>query len=483
MTTNDRGMTRRGFLGRILQGGAALGLGAAALGGSGTLSRLARAAGEAPQAGAPDRHYIFCYFSGGWDVLLSLDPRDPQVFTGSTLAATRIQPAYELLQNNTNLPYRDVLGDGSMFLGPYVGELADQADRLCVVRGMSMDTLTHEVGRRRFLTGRPPSGLAARGSSTDTWLAARLGADQPVPNLSIRVESYNYGDLPNYATALRTNGIDDLLRVLRPTGATLDDLQTAQLDALIQNAAECPTGRRSEIWTAAALARTKSREMVAGDLSSLFDFRANTPSMQALRAHYGFTTSQLGSSGAMAAMAATAIMSGVSRAVSIGITSRSLDTHFANWQTDQGPTQAEAFTAVARLMTHLESVAYPDDSGDSWLDRTVIVGFSEFSRTPLLNAQGGRDHWLGNSCFLAGAKIAGGRVIGGSSNIGMNPLPVDLASGVACALDADHAVPCPVGGGVEVVRPEHILQALYREIGMTEDQPDLRVKPLTAIFA
>ena len=45
------------------------------------------------------------------------------------------------------------------------------AQKICVVRGMSMETLTHEAGRRRFITGKPPSGLLARGSSGATWLA------------------------------------------------------------------------------------------------------------------------------------------------------------------------------------------------------------------------------------------------------------------------------------------------------------------------
>ena len=38
-----------------------------------------------------------------------------------------------------------------------------------------------------------------------------------------------------------------------------------------------------------------------------------------------------------------------------------------------------------------------------------------------------------------------------------------------------------VEDGGEVIRPEHILQALYEEIGLTTE-PDLRVAPLTAIF-
>ncbi|MCB9732864.1 MAG: DUF1501 domain-containing protein [Deltaproteobacteria bacterium] len=480
MTT--RTLSRRGFL----KGGCALGLGAAAFGGVRALETLARAASTGgAAAGVPDRHYIFCYFSGGWDLLLSLDPRDPQVFTNGNLATTRIQPAYEELATPPASPYRDVLRDGSMYLGPYVGELAGQASRLCVVRGMSMDTLTHEVGRRRFLTGRPPSGLQARGSSTDTWLAARLGADEPIPNLSIRVESFNVGDQPNYASALQTNGLDDLLRVLQPSGPLLGSTQDRELDELLAAAAACPEAEGSSFWQGAELSRQKATQMVSGGLFAPFDFRSNAADVVALRDHYGFTSSSAGlqSPGAMAAMAATAIMKGVSRAVSVRINSVSLDTHFDNWSTDQGPAQEAGFTAIARMMQHLQSVPYPDGSGASWLDRTVIVGFSEFMRTPMLNTNGGRDHWLANSCFLAGGDIAGGKVIGASSNMGMNPMPVDLATGTACALDADMVTACPEElGKTSIIRPEHILQALYHEVGVTSDEPDLRVPPLTALF-
>lgn len=478
---SGEGISRRG----ILRGGAALALGGAALGGTGALSRLARAAAT-PTDGVPDRYYIFCYFGGGWDILMSLDPRDPAVFANGNMATTRIQPNYEQISSvPVATPYQDVLGDGSMFLGPFMGELAAQAHRLCVVRGLSMDTVTHEVGRRRFLTGKPPSGLTARGSSTDTWFASKLGAEAPVPNLSIRVESYNTGNLPNYATALRTNGIDDLLRVLKPAGPTLGSLEERQLDLLLAHTAACPEAERSALWRSSETSRSKAQQMVTQGLSSLFDFRANTPEMLALRDLYGINgtgATALRSSAAMAAMAATAIMSGTSRAVSVQIVSRSLDTHFTNWATDQGPTQAEAFTAIARMMNHLDATPHPDGSGDSWLDRTVIVGFSEFSRTPLMNSNGGRDHWLVNSCLLAGGNIAGGKVVGASSNIGMNPLPIDLQTGAPCALDPQLAVACPEEPGIEVVRPEHVLQALYHEIRMTDDPADLRVAPLNAIF-
>ncbi|MCC6625000.1 MAG: DUF1501 domain-containing protein [Deltaproteobacteria bacterium] len=476
------GITRRGFLSTSLFAG--LGAAAATFGGAAALRRLARAASSPIATTSEDRYYIFLYFSGGWDQLLALDPRDPAVFGNAQMATTRIQPAYELT-NAVGSPLRDALGDGSMMLGPFVGELAQQAHRIAVIRGMSMDTLTHEVGRRRFLTGRPPSGLSARGSSTDTWLAARLGEAEPIPNLALNMESYNKGDLPTYASALRTASFEDLLRALRADG-TPDALIERELDALLAESAACPGAQASPFLVKTEAARGKARDMVTGGLDRLFDFAANTPEMIALRARYGIngtSTAALSSAGARAALAATAIMGGVARVVSVTINPAGLDTHFANWQTDHGPNLQAGMTAAARLIDHLATSEHPDGSGDSWLDRTVVVGFSEFSRTPLVNPNGGRDHWLTNSCFVAGGNVRGGRVIGASSNNSMLPLPVDLETGRACTLDDARTLACPDEPGVaEIVKPEHVLQTLYHEIGVTDDSPDLRVRPLRALL-
>ena len=62
-------LTRRQFLTRT-----SMALGAMGLQGA-WFRNLAHA------ATATDHYYVFCYFEGGWDHLLGLDPRDPAVFT------------------------------------------------------------------------------------------------------------------------------------------------------------------------------------------------------------------------------------------------------------------------------------------------------------------------------------------------------------------------------------------------------------------
>lgn len=70
--------------------------------------------------------------------------------------------------------------------------------------------------------------------------------------------------------------------------------------------------------------------------------------------------------------------------------------------------------ALADLIRHL------DASGR--LERTLVGVVTEFGRSPRMNRDGGRDHWPGVfSVALAGAGIAGGQVVGGSSPDGMEP--------------------------------------------------------------
>ena len=451
-------MNRRDFL----VGSAAVG-GMTAFGGLGPAARLARADGH-----GADRYWIFCYFSGGWDTLLSLDPRDPRAFNDEVLGTTRIQPAYELLDDDAN--DGSLVDAGGHVFGPYIGDLRNHVDKMAVIRGMSMETLTHEAGRRRFITGKPPSGLLARGSSGATWLAGMFGEQELIPNLSVRVETYNV-DNPTYATGLSVNSVPDLLRALRADTTALGDLELRQIDQMLRDAAACDRNRGSAVYQSAEDARLQVDAMVSSGVDVLFDFQARTPEMEALRDHYGIgangiATLQTGE--AQGAMAVTALTAGVSRAVSIQVAA-GLDAHYDEWTTDHGPGQQRGFNVVARMIEDLQSRQY-EDTGSTWLDHTTIVGFSEFGRTAMLNANLGRDHSLTTSCFVAGAGIAGGTVIGKSSDVGMAPYGCDLVTGQ----------PTPTG---EIIKPEHVYRALMHDVGVEGDPADLRVDPLLALLS
>jgi hypothetical protein len=476
MAMNDDGsptsrMGRRSLLRRVLLAGGATVLGA---GGLGTLAQLARGNDHA----VDDRFYVFAYFAGGWDTLLGIDPRDPGVFDEDAVGATRIQPGY-LQQAAAQFQAAPARVPGTeIVLGPAARPLDVAADRLTLVRGMSMETLTHEVGRRRFLTGKPPAGLQARGSAGSAWLASRLEASL-IPNLSVRVESFN-PELPNDLSALRVTSSGDLVAILRRANPVLDPQVEAAIGALHQDQAECDRSLGSPILRASESARRRMRAVLDADLQSLFDFGVDPTTIEdpALRAkmallheHFQLAGASGSSPQAQAAIAAQALANGVARVITIEAAG-GLDTHFDDWNDEQGARQYQGFEAIAALVRYLRAVPY-GTSGESMLDRTVIVGFSEFMRTPLLNARGGRDHWLTNSCFLIGGNVRGGQVIGASSDTGMQPQPVNLETG--------EVVSDPSAG--EVIRPEHIWRTLLVDAGMEEDLADLRVGPIPALIA
>jgi uncharacterized protein (DUF1501 family) len=77
------------------------------------------------------------------------------------------------------------------------------------------------------------------------------------------------------------------------------------------------------------------------------------------------------------------------------------------------------------------------------LDSTLIVWMGEFGRTPVINSNGGRDHFpLAWSTVLAGGGIRGGQVIGRTADDGMEvqdrPVSeIDLHGTICLALGLD----------------------------------------------
>ena len=123
-------------------------------------------------------------------------------------------------------------------------------------------------------------------------------------------------------------------------------------------------------------------------------------------------------------------------------------------------------------MDALEATPMGDGSGESFLDRTTIVMYSDFARSTILNRMGGRDHWLISGMFLAGADINGGTVVGFSTNVGMRAGLVDTTTGASNPVN-----------GVEL-RPAHVWQSLFYAGGfdMNADIADMRVNPLLPLI-
>jgi hypothetical protein len=430
-------------------------------------------------AGLPaDRYYIFAYFPAAWDVLMSLDPKAESSYSDQSLFENGIQRS---LARTDDVDDAELFADTGLNFdsAPFAGGLVTTCLQplldtfstgaastlndvgMCVVRGMTMDTLTHQVGRRRFITGKPPSGQNARGSSMSTIMAALLTRAEPIPNLASGSETYNV-DQPQWATALSVATVDDLLKALRPADLAIAPEERDRVQALLTEFRDCVVSRRSPAANVAYESRLGASGLVSGGLDAAFDIFANTPEMVALRDRFHITNNDRGSVEAHAALAAQAIATGTSRVVSYQ-GSDGLDTHFDNWADDQFVRQYVGFRGLASIIEHLADTPHPS-SGQSMMEHTTILAFSDFARTPLFNGNEGRDHWLMNSCLLLGKGIHHG-IVGSSSDEGMAPV-AQMVDGIA-----------------EYIKPEHIHQALLHDIGMPPDTVDLRVAPFLDVLS
>lgn len=410
---------------------------------------------------------IYCQVPGAWDTLLGLDPRDHTKYSAGD---TKIQTGYDLVADNDATANQVLMSTGGTGLvkpngsniafGPAIGRLANAFEDLCVIRGISMGTLTHDVGRRYFLTGKFPRGLAASGSAMGTKIASLSPDLWPIPNLVSDVETYNEGLDPK-ASGLVINRYSDLGIVLKSLAPSLELNETSakavddhhhRTHCLHETFA--PGGQ-----LAAHLAGfEKGRILAEGSLFSHFNFVANPPAGSEIELAYeafnidpASPTTALDGAAGQALIAAQAITQNISQAVSIALTG-SVDHHDDDWQSLHAPALRGAFNALADLIAFLKSK--PLGQG-TYFDKTIILLTSDFARTPGINPRGGRDHHLYSSCLVTGGGIAGNKVLGATT---------EAYEGQA--IDAETGEVDP--GGV-LVRPPDVHATIYKAMGLSYD--------------
>lgn len=436
-----------------------------------------KAFAQATNLAPADHCFVFAYFNGGWDVLLSLDPRDPATFTPERISETRILPGYNLLANDASFPTNVVKPQGSNIdFGPAIGRMANHFDQMAIVRGINMSTVAHEVGFRYFLTGKEPNGSAARGSTTATEIVGQMKPAVPVPNIAYNIETYN-DRYPGYANALRVSSSNDLLLTLAPSPTALDSEIEKELVDMHGRRISC----EADLYNSRGLltqyrdAQAQMQTVLSAQLDRYFRFEDATSDSAAIRMEKAALRQLYGlrpeggndprtSAAARAALVATALKRGVSQCVSMNITG-GLDTHFGT-QLTHAQNQRNGWNALADLVTDLKQSPHP--SGGTFMDHTTVLIFSEFSRTPLINASGGRDHHITNSCMLLGKGIKHNTVFGKSGDVG-------LSAGVI-----DHATGLPSPGGFQIL-PDHVIATVLAAAGL--DYSITRVEPLRGLLS
>ena len=435
---------------------------------SGLLPRIAEASTDNPQL------LLFVYFSGGWDQMLCWDPRDIsdprfQAQSAYSSSGTGIYPAYDLV---TDTVVRALLAQqtpnptglqqaGNLTFGPAVTpSLMEHYSDLCIIRGLSMETLTHEVGRRYFITGKFPRGLTANGSALTSVVANQEGISRDLPNLAISSESYSDG-LPAYASPIHVNSASDVLDVLRPLGLQLASASDAAVRDFETSSDTCEqhTYNGGGLITMFRDSRAKARTMTNSTAAQYFNFTLN-PSQQSQDVRNLFTAMQIATTADLngpkgkGAIAAQALCKGLSQAVSVQI-AQNMDDHF-NWDTNHATTLRNGFEALGLLIRYLKGQPFRDTAASVW-DHTTLLCFSEFARTPLVNSRNGRDHHLTSSCLVAGPGIRGNSVLGASSDLNLAYRKMNLTTGL------------PDDNNGTLIHPSDVHASVLKSMGLTYD--------------
>jgi len=377
-------MKRRDFL---------LGTGAAGLA---ALSLRGQRASATEPARRPPRRLVLVYVTGGWDTTYALDPKEAPV----SVPAGAVQRFAGL----------DIFTDASR---PSVTSYFERhADISTIVRGIATDGIFHHECQRRMATGKRDDGEPDLGA----MVAHDVGNDLPIPYLILGDVAYTGPYTASCARVGTTNQIVELLG--DPTRDPAADPVAATEDALLRRYADASIERARA--TRGAIGYNRRR------VDDFADALARGDRLRQLRDRFG----KRGDSQLLAnqiPLALDALQQDLSHAVML-TTREQWDTHSDNFT--QGERHESLFANLTALVDELRRRP-GRAAGTRMIDDTVVLVFSEFSRTPNLGGEPGhegKDHWPITSAAIIGAGVRGGQVFGATTAT-MGGVLVDLATG------------------------------------------------------
>lgn len=387
----------------------------ALIGGLGALGGLAGSglfAARAEAAGA-DQDLIVVTALGGWDVSYVLDPKPgSELVDGPELDEDALEP--EDVEATTS--FGELVLGTNAFKRPATGAFFTRwASRAVLVRGLWVGSISHEACRARVLTGTP--------SDARPDLAALVGAARagtvPLPYMDLSGAGYT-GEL---AALTGQAGARNQLRYLLDRHQALYGPDGTPYPRYVAHPDDRPAidawlaaraGGQREAWSA--------RDGATWRLDDADVARARAGQLRAAGPTLARSLAAAGTSlPARLDLAVDLLQGAMSRTVLVD-SGGLWDTHDDNRA--QHDLHETLFAGLDHLLSRLQD--------DGRLDRTTVVVLSEMTRTPRRNEAGGKDHWPVTSALLLGGRLAGGRVLGGTS-ARLDALPVDLRSGLPSA--------------------------------------------------
>jgi uncharacterized protein (DUF1501 family) len=365
---------------------------------------------------AEDEYFIFIHASGGWDVTLWADPRNEKrgLIDPATTDNTDTGPLHRWVDAPHDEDVKSfalVQPKGSRIaFGPGIGDLADMFDRLCVINGIAMNTVSHPDGTAFSATGRHLSGSRSPGPSVDTILASELGAAQTFPLVSVQFPSNYVGEnLDRRAVPLVVGQIGTISRSLTRSGQydTPED-RDAVTALLSKEAAELAArSNATDVLQGVSLQYDGLRRMLGAKLEEVFA----AGRLKQDHPQFDYKAKFAGNGAVNAAFALEALKRNVARCVSFSL--GGFDTHAANYRF-QAEVQQQFFEMLGVLVKSLDQAPHPTRAGAKLSDHTHLLVVSDFCRTPQINMAGGRDHYPNNSALIVSPRFKSNFVFGRS---------------------------------------------------------------------
>jgi hypothetical protein len=327
----------------------------------------------------------------------------------------------------------------------HLPQLAKQMDKICLVRSMTSPEAAHERGTHYMMTGfQPLPGFAVPSyGSVAAKLKKPLGALPPYIAIPSPVAYGGAGFLgaaldpfsPGGDPARKNFSVRDLEPPRGVSTARVE--QRRKLREVVDEtfkkyeAGSDRAQTADEFYTAAYNLISSSEARAAFDLSQEPD---------KVREAYRYD-----SFGQSCLLARRLVEAGVRF---VTVTNGGWDNH------------NNIFSALRGLLGGFDqSVAtlISDLSERGLLESTLVIAMGEFGRTPMINRDGGRDHYPRVfSLMLAGGGIRGGQVVGSSDPRGMEPAetpvrPEDLSATIYHCLGIDYNQSLESPEGVRIV--------------------------------
>jgi hypothetical protein len=414
-----------------------------------------------------DEFFIFIHISGGWDVLLWSDPRNEA--KGLVDPPSTDQLKTDALKHWVNKPldpgtstFELVQPPGSnLVFGPAIGDLYERYDRLCVINGIAMNTVSHPDGIVFSSTGQHLVGSRAVAPSVDTIIANELGLGQLFPVVSARFPSWFVGsNLDKRATPVIVDAVGAVGKSLARTGKYDQELDRDQVTKLLIEEAQDLAARSyyPDAYDSMGLQLEDLRKILSSNIRDVF----TSDKLKAAQPTFDYAGQFHGRESLNGAFAVEAMKRNVIRCASFGLDG--FDTHTGNYQY-HGLMLQEAFDFIAKLMDSLEVAPHPTLTGKKLADHTHILVISEFCRGPAINPANGRDHYPNNSALIISPKFKGNYLLGKSDHDQLLPVPIKgFSDGERAVSPAD--ILCSFIGAFgidprEYLRDGEIMKELY----------------------